>query len=183
MEAPIEEELKYPIGQVPDQEFADRGFDETIRDVLLLEIKMLPSTVEMAIQNLDEAQLHTPYRDGGWTINQVIHHLADSHMNAYMRFKCGVTEGTPTIKTYDQDAWAMLSDNSLPVNISITLLHALHARWFQFLKSLNEEDWKRTIYHPELKEEITLWQLLKNYAWHGKHHVAHIMQLRKRNNW
>lgn len=177
------EKLRYPVGRISEQEFANEPFSETVKDVLLLEIKMLPSTIEMSIQNLDEAHLQTPYRPGGWTVNQVVHHLADSHINAYTRFKLGLTESNPIIQPYDQDLWAQLPDNQLPVNISITLLHALHARWFALLKSLKEEDWQRTIFHPEEKIEITLWQLLKNYAWHGRHHVAHIMQLRERNKW
>lgn len=140
--------------------------------------------MEIAIQNLDEHQLQTPYRDGGWTVHQLVHHIADSHMNAYMRFRLGLTENNPTIKTYNQDAWALLNDvKLLPANISITLLHALHKRLVAMLEDLNDEEWSRTVFHPEQKKEISVWDLLGMYAWHGKHHVAHITNLRERNNW
>ena len=117
---------------------------------------MLPSILEFAIQNLDDDQLDTPYRPDGWTVQQVVHHIADSHMNAYMRFKLGLTEDNPIIKPYDQEAWAILSDTKkLPINISLTLLHALHARWYQLMYDMPEDQWQRTVYHPERKIEIT----------------------------
>jgi uncharacterized damage-inducible protein DinB len=151
---------------------------------LIDEIKALPSDLEYAIQNLDEAQLQTSYRAGGWTIHQVVHHVADSHINAYVRFKLGLTEENPVIKPYDENAWATLPDaQQLPINISITLLHALHARWCGCMDDMNESQWQRTVYHPERKTEMSLWQLLKSYAWHGKHHTAHILKLRERMNW
>lgn len=177
-------DLRYPIGKLADQPYSQKEYDEGLKESLLQEIKVLPQALEYAIINLDAAQLETPYRDGGWTVQQVVHHVPDSHMNAYIRFKLGLTEDRPTIKPYDEAAWAKLSDTShTPVNISLTLLHALHARWYELLKNMGEDDWKKTVYHPEHKKDISLWGLLKTYAWHGKHHVAHINALRKRMDW
>lgn len=181
--APVED-FRYPIGKEDEQSAFESPFNEQLKRSLIDEIKMLPSNLEYAIQNLDEAQLQTSYRPGGWTIHQLVHHVADSHMNAYVRFKLGLTEENPVIKPYDQDAWANLPDSEkLPVNISITLLHALHARWCQLMTDMDETQWQRTIYHPERKIELSLWQLLKSYAWHGKHHTAQILKLRERMNW
>jgi uncharacterized damage-inducible protein DinB len=178
------EDLRYPIGKEEEQEEYGSEYDEQLKIQLLTDIKMLPSGLEYAIQNLDAAQLETSYRPGGWTVKQLVHHVADSHINAYTRFKLGLTEDNPTIKPYDQEEWAKLSDTEkLPVNISLTLLHAVHARWCQLMSDLNESQWQRTIYHPERKVKITLWQLLKSYAWHSRHHTAHITKLRERMNW
>ncbi len=164
------EHLKYPIGKYIEQSFSDTQLREWLFD-----IQTLPQHVEHAILNLDEAQLDTPYRPGGWTLKQVVHHVADSHMNAYIRFKLGLTEDNPTIKPYDGSAWALLADTSkLPINISITLLFALHMRWVEILKSITVEQWNRTVFHPEHQKQMTLWYLLGMYAWHGKHHVAHL---------
>lgn len=179
-----EVDLRYPIGKMNEQSFSKDSYDKELKDVLLREIKITPSLLENAISNLDEKQLNTPYRDGGWTVKEVVHHVADSHMNAYMRFKLGLTENNPIIKTYEEAEWAKLSDTkNLPVNISLTLLHALHIRWVEILNNMSEEDWQRTIYHPEHKRNISLWDLLKIYAWHGKHHAAHITALRERMGW
>ncbi len=173
------ENLSYPIGKYQAKPFSKKQKDEW-----LLDLKFLPSELELAIQDLDEAQLQTPYREGGWTVHQLVHHIADSHMNAYMRFRLGLTENNPTIKTYDQDAWVLLNDvKVLPINISITLLHSLHRRLVAMLEGLEDDKWERTVYHPEQLKEITLWHLLGMYSWHGKHHVAHIKNLRERNNW
>ncbi len=178
-------DLRYPIGKVEDQPFADKGaYSEKTKEAHLLDIQNCPGLLENAVLNLDEHQLNTPYRDGGWTLKQVVHHVADSHMNAYVRFKLALTENNPVIKPYDEVAWANLSDTqNLPVNISLTLLHALHLRWVTFMKNMTEADWQRTIFHPEHKRSITLWNLLGSYAWHGKHHTAHITSLRERMNW
>lgn len=182
---PVETDLRYPIGKVEDQLFSNKGdYEEKVKDAFLLDIQMCPSLLEHAISNLDEQQLNVPYRDGGWTSKQVIHHVADSHMNAYIRFKLALTEDNPTIKPYDEAAWAALSDTTnLPVNISLTLLHALHLRWVELMKNMSETDWQKTIYHPEQKRTITLWNMLGTYAWHGKHHAAHITSLRVRMGW
>lgn len=170
----------YPIGKYDPQPFSIPKKVEWLAD-----IKFLPLQLENAILNLDEQQLQTPYRDGGWTVHQLVHHVADSHMNAYIRFKLGLTEDNPVIKPYDEKQWALLNDvQKLPVNISITLLHALHARWFEALKYVKDDEWNnRTVFHPEHKRTMRLWYLLGLYAWHGKHHVAHITSLRERNNW
>jgi hypothetical protein len=161
---------RYPIGKYQPQPYSDKQLKEWLND-----IKFLPASLENSILNLDEAQLNTPYRDGGWTIKQLVHHVADSHMNAYTRFKLALTEEVPTIKTYDEKKWAELKDSeNLPPNISLTLLHALHARWYEMIKGLTQEEWEnKKIYHPEHKKEITLWHLLGMYSWHGRHHVAH----------
>ena len=171
---------RYPIGVYELQPFSIEQKIEWLAD-----IKFLPLTLEQSILNLDEAQLQTPYREGGWTVHQLVHQIADSHMNAYIRFKLGLTEENPTIKPYDENAWAKLHDvEKLPINVSITLLHALHIRWHEALKYVNDEEWNnRTVFHPEQKKTMRLWYLLGLYAWHGKHHVAHITSLRESMKW
>jgi DinB superfamily len=172
-------DLQYPIGMYQPQPFSTALKESWLQDIL-----NLPQRAEFAIQNLDEAQLDTPYREHGWTIKQLIHHMADSHINAYCRFKLGLTETNPTIKTYEEKLWAELNDvEQVPINISITLLFALHTRWHATLKDLPDESWNRTVIHPEHGKILTLWYLLGSYAWHGKHHVAHITNLRNRNHW
>lgn len=175
----MQEDLRYPIGPYEPQDYAD-----DLREQWLADIKFLPQAIEHAVANLDEFQLQTPYRDGGWTVHQLVHHIADSHMNAYCRFKLGYTEEVPTIRPYEEKLWAVTADvQHLPINISITLLHALHARWHEFLNHLSPADWQRTVYHPEHKKEFSLWVLLGMYAWHGRHHTAHIAGLRERKGW
>ncbi len=172
-------DLRYPIGK-----YEPKTFSEELKNEWLREIKLLPTHIEHAVLNLDEAQLNESYRPDGWTLIQVVHHLADSHMNAYCRFKLGLTEDNPVIKTFDEKRWAELDDvKEIPINMSITILHALHARLYASLKNLKDDSWNRTIFHPEQKKEITLWFLLGMYAWHGKHHVAHINSLRERMGW
>ncbi|HLY69160.1 MAG TPA: putative metal-dependent hydrolase [Puia sp.] len=172
-------DLRYPIGKYESQPFSEKQKEEWLND-----IKFLPQLIENSILNLDKTQLDTPYRQEGWTVHQLVHHVADSHLNAYIRFKLGLTEDNPTIRTYEEKLWAELNDvKSLPVNISITLLYALHTRWHAALKDLDEPAWQRTVFHPLLEKKITLWFLLGMYAWHGKHHVAHITELRARQRW
>jgi hypothetical protein len=172
-------DLRYPIGKYEPQPFSDRQKREWLQD-----IQFLPGLVEQAIENLDEKQLETPYRDGGWTVKQVVHHVADSHINAYTRMKLGLTEDKPTIKPYEEQLWADLNDvKAVPINISITLLYALHTRWHFAIRDLDNETWKRTVIHPAAGKELSLWYLLGSYAWHGKHHVAHITSLRERKGW
>ena len=172
-------DLRYPIGKYQSQPFSGQQKQEWLND-----IKFLPLALENAILNLDASQLETPYRDGGWTIKQVVHHVADSHINAYCRFKLGLTEENPTIKPYEESLWANLKDTqNLPVNISITLLHALHVRLYELLINITDEEFNRTVFHPEHKKEISLWYLLGMYAWHSKHHTAHITSLRERMKW
>ena len=170
---------RYPIGKYESRPFSEQQKGEWLND-----IKFLPQLLENAILNLDENQLQTPYRDGGWTIQQVVHHVADSHVNAYCRFKLGLTEDNPTIRPYEEKLWTELNDvANIPINISITLLYALHTRWHAAISDLTLRQWERPVFHPEHKKEMTLWYLLGNYAWHGKHHVAHITSLRERNKW
>lgn len=166
---------RYPIGKYQPQPFSEEQLMDWLND-----IKFLPTSLEHSIINLDEHQLNTPYREGGWKIRQLIHHVADSHMNAYVRFKLALTEDLPVIKTYQEKLWAELPDSDrLPANISLTLLHALHARWYETIKNLTREEWEnKKIYHPEHKKEISLWYMLGMYAWHGRHHVAHVVNAR-----
>jgi hypothetical protein len=178
-----DERLRYPVGRENEQAEFKKEFSSALKNSLMTDIQMLPSSLEFAIQNLDAAQFETPYRPGGWTVQQLVHHVADSHMHAYIRFKLALTENNPAIKPYDQEAWALLPDSNLPVNLSITLLFSLHARWHKLMQEMNESEWKRTIYHPERKIELTLWDLLKSYAWHSRHHVAHNLKLRQINGW
>lgn len=173
------EDFRYPIGSYVPQPFSHKQ-----KETWLLDIKFLPEEMEIAVQNLDEHQLQTPYREGGWTVHQLVHHVADSHMNAYVRFRLGLTEENPTIKPYEEKEWAKLNDvKTLPINVSLTLLHALHQRWYATIKDLSEDEWERTIVHPEHKKQMSLWHLLGMYAWHGKHHLRHITALRERNGW
>ena len=173
------EDLRYPTGKFIPQVFSNNVLSE-----LLLEIEVLPKTLEFSILNLDEYQLDEPYRPDGWTVKQVVHHVADSHMNALMRLKLTLTEENPTIKPYEEKDWANLEDvKTVPINVSLTMVHAIHAKLLAIFKSLNEEQWNRTFYHPENKATTTLWTLLGIYAWHGKHHVAHINNLRERRGW
>lgn len=175
----MQEDLRYPIGHYEPQDYS-----EDLKAQWLADIKFLPQLLEQATANLDEFQLQTPYREGGWTVHQLVHHVADSHMNAYCRFKLGYTEETPTIRPYEEKLWAITADaEHLPINISITLLHALHARWHEFLNHFAPADWQRTVYHPGHGKEFTLWALLGMYAWHGRHHAAHITGLRERMGW
>lgn len=170
---------RYPIGKVQLVEYSEKEKDSRIADVLFL-----PRMLEYAVLNLDEMQIQTPYREGGWTIHQLVHHLADSHMNSFIRFKLALTEDNPSIKPYDEDQWSRLPDvSNMPINISITLLHSLHRRWHTLLESMSEQDFQRTVFHPEHQRNISLWDMLLIYAWHGKHHVAHITNLRELNGW
>lgn len=172
-------DFRYPIGTFLPQAYSNELKEEWISD-----IQFLPNAIEAALHNLDEAQLHTPYRDGGWTVHQLVHHIADSHMNAYIRFKLGYTETIPTIRPYEEQLWAETADvKDLPVNISITLLYALHQRWSYFLKSLTNADWEKKVFHPASQKELTLWHLLGMYSWHSRHHTAHITALRERMEW
>jgi uncharacterized damage-inducible protein DinB len=170
---------RYPIGK-----YEPKPFSEEQKQEWLKAIAQLPEELEIEVQHLDAAQLNTPYREGGWTVQQLIHHMADSHMNAYIRFKLGLTENKPTIKPYNEKAWALLPDNdTVPINVSLTLLHSLHKRWHATMKDLTQADFERTVIHPEQGRELSLWLLLGLYAWHGKHHKAHIQALKDKMNW
>ncbi|HZQ18805.1 MAG TPA: bacillithiol transferase BstA [Terriglobales bacterium] len=170
---------RYPIGK-----FHYEGTpSKEQRAKFISDIEQTPSAIRAAVKDLSPQQLDTPYREGGWTVRQVVHHVPDSHMNAYVRFKLALTEDEPTIKPYAEDRWAKLADTqSTPIEVSLVLLENLHARWVCLLRSLSEEDWKRTLRHPELGV-MPLEKNLAMYAWHGTHHRAHITELRKRMNW
>ena len=173
------EDLRYPVGKF---KYDGPPGDEQ-KKAFLDEIAATPANLRAAVKGLSDAQLDTPYRPGGWTVRQVVHHLPDSHMNSYVRFKLALTEDDPTIKPYAEDRWAELADSkATPIEVSLTLLDSLHDRWVRLLRSLSGEEWKKTFRHPVLGS-MTLEKTLALYAWHGKHHVAHITELRKRKSW
>ena len=172
-------DLRYPIG-----EFAYKGPNTPEqRQALLHHIEQAPGRLREAVKGLSERQLDTPYRPQGWTVRQVAHHVPDSHLNAYIRFKLALTEEEPTIKPYAEDRWARLADTqATPVEVSLALLDSLHDRWLRLMRSFEPDDWKRTFRHPE-RGVVSLEMNLAIYAWHGRHHVAHITSLRERNGW
>jgi hypothetical protein len=172
-------DLRYPIGKF---HFDGHLTDDQRRNALN-DIASTPANLRLAVKDLSEPQLDTPYRPDGWTVRQVVHHVPDSHMNAYIRFKLALTEEEPTIKPYEQQLWADLGDTkSTPIEVSLTLLDSLHERWGQLLSSLTPRDWKLTFRHPELGL-VSLERNLALYAWHGRHHVAHVTELRQRMSW
>ncbi len=173
-------DLSYPIGP-----FAPEGdYPELRRAELVEEVRALPSALRAAVSGLDDARLDTPYRPDGWTVRQVVHHVADSHMNSLTRFKLALTEENPTIRPYDEAAWARLDDTRVaPVEMSLALVEALHERWVLLLRSMGEADWARTFVHPERGATMRLDTNLALYAWHGRHHVAHVTGLRGRMGW
>jgi hypothetical protein len=172
-------DARYPIGRFTP----DPSPTQDTRNRHIEQISGLPGRMRQAIAGLTKDQLDTPYRDGGWTIRQVVHHVPDSHLNAYVRFKWTMTEDAPTIKAYDETAWAELQDSELtPVDVSLTLLESLHARWTVLLRSLRPEDFQRRFIHPDSGPHDLDW-LLGLYSWHGNHHVAHITSLRERMGW
>jgi len=172
-------DLRYPIGK-----FHFEGpLTESLKQASLADIARAPANLRAAVNGLSDVQLDTPYRPGGWTVRQVVHHVPDSHLNSYVRFKLALTEDEPTIKPYAEDRWAELADTkSTPIEVSLTLLESLHDRWVRLLRSLTPEEWKRTFRHPELGA-MTLEKTLALYAWHGRHHVTHITSLRERERW
>jgi hypothetical protein len=173
------EDLRYPIGKFSyDKESTPQKRSAWMRD-----ISELPVHLRKAVSGLSAAQLDTPYREGGWTVRQVVHHFADSHMNAFTRFKLALTEDAPQIKPYDEKAWATTADvHGQDIELSLMLLQGLHARWSALLSSLAPEQLDRTFLHPENGVQ-KLDRTLQTYAWHSKHHVAHITRLRERNGW
>ena len=173
-------DLSYPIGKF---EWTGPGTPEQ-RKRLIAQIAAMPAKFRAAISGLTPKQLDTPYRPGGWTVRQVIHHVPDSHMNAFIRFKLALTEEKPTIKPYQEQLWANLADAAkTPVETSLALLDTLHARWVVLLRSLKPEDFSRLLIHPEHSAPMSLDMLLADYAWHGAHHTAHITALRDRMGW
>jgi uncharacterized damage-inducible protein DinB len=174
----MEADLRYPIGKFQSVE----QLSETQRREFIDAIAEAPSHLSAAVAGLKPEQIDTPYRPGGWTVRQVTHHVPDSHMNAFVRFKLALTEDVPTIKPYNESLWAELADAAAPIEPSLALLDSLHKRWVHLLRSLKPADWARKFRHPE-RGVMTLDETLALYAWHGRHHVAHITSLRERNGW
>ena len=174
-----ERSLQYPIGALE----SDASLDEAGRERHLRSIETLPERLRQAVDGLDDDQLDTPYRPGGWTVRQVVHHLVDSHVNAYVRFKLAATESEPTIRVYDEKAWARESEAATaPVGLSLDLLEALHRRWVVWMRDLPEDAWSRGLRHPE-SGPMNLSQLLSVYGWHSEHHLAHVLRVREREGW
>lgn len=170
---------RYPIGASPRSESIDAAHIPSY----IASLAALPENLRSAVYGLSDAQLDTPYREGGWTARQVVHHVADSHINAYVRTRLALTEDWPVIKPYDEKLWAELADaRTLPVEVSLEILHPLHRRWVALFKSLSGADWQRGYQHPE-RGRTTLLQAIALYDWHSRHHVAHIAELRKSKGW
>lgn len=174
-------DLRYPVGEFQRPTAELSGTD---RATMIDQIAQTPANFRAAVKGLNEMQLNSPYRPGGWTVRQVVHHVADSHMNAYIRFKLALTEDTPTVKPYDEAKWAELIDGrTAPIEESLSLLESLHMRWVMLLKGMKSTDFRRMLNHPEWKKPGPVDELLAMYSWHGRHHCAHITELRKRENW
>jgi len=174
------EKEKYPIGSfIPPEETSFEDLQNQIET-----ISEFPDKLEKLVEGLNKEQWNTCYRRNGWTIKQVVHHLADSHMNSYIRFKLALTEDIPTVKPYFEDRWAELGDNdSTDVSVSLLLLKALHVKWVNLIKSMSEEDFEKSFFHPEHGKEFTLKEILALYSWHCNHHYAQIEELLKRKGW
>src|SRR6202035_4062079 len=172
-------DLSYPIGKYEHQE----SLAPAERDIAIAQIAATPQGLREDVAGLSQQQFDTPYRPGGWTVRQVVHHVPDSHLNSYVRFKLALTEDEPTIKPYDEALWAKLNDSQeTPLEVSLTLLEALHKRWITLLRGMQPGDFARRLKHPE-RGTMTLDDALTTYSWHGKHHVAHITSLRHRMSW
>ncbi|HEY1806810.1 MAG TPA: bacillithiol transferase BstA [Terracidiphilus sp.] len=175
---PDQEDLRYPIGKLqPPAESTP-----AVRAAEIETLRRLPGQLRVAVAGLSESQLDTPYRDGGWTVRQVVHHFADSHANSYVRFKLALTEDWPTIKPYDEAAWARLPDSRQAIEPSLIFIDGLHARLVELLESMSEEDFERGFNHPE-RGRVNLATNLAIYEWHSRHHTAHITNLRARKGW
>lgn len=172
-------DLRYPVGKYERRDTLTP--DE--RTSMIAEIAETPARMRKAIAGLTDSQLETPYREGGWAVRQVVHHVPDSHLNSYTRFKLALTEEHPTIRPYDEAKWAELSDSrDTPIETSLTLLESLHDRWTRLLRAMSADDYRRTLHHPD-SGVMSLDTMLTLYAWHGRHHVAHITSLRERMGW
>jgi hypothetical protein len=170
---------RYPIGKYSKP----ASFDDAWRAAAIAAIEHTPRKLREAVSGLTNAQLDTPYRDGGWTVRQLVHHVADSHVNAYVRTRLALTEENPPVKPYDESKWAELADaKTMPIEPSLAIIDALHARWVHLLKTLSSGAFTRTMYHPE-HGTLVLDGMLAIYAWHGPHHTAHVTRLRERNGW
>ena len=174
------ETLKYPIGQaeIPEE------ITMMVVSAAIERIAALPDQLRQAVANLEDKQLDSPYRPEGWTLRQVVHHVAESHMNGFIRFKWALTEDTPKIKAYNEQFWSGYSDvREAPVDISLNLLSALHTKWTFLMKSISDEEWSRQYFHPEAKRAYMLKESVLIYDWHGRHHLAHITSLKNRMKW
>src|SRR5687767_7320901 len=174
------ESLRYPVGKAP----RITELDSATRTRLIDTIARTPEQYRSLVAGLSDAQLDTPYRPGGWTVRQVVHHVPDSHMNAYLRMKFGLTEQQPQVKPYDQETWAQTPEiATTPISVSLDLLESLHERWVRLMKGMKDQDFARLINHPEWSAPLSLDMVAAHYAWHGRHHVGHISELRKRKGW
>lgn len=174
------DKLKYPIGRLDK----NQAFTEKNRRKWIKTIKKLPKRLNKTVSKLNDQQLDTPYRPGGWTVRQVIHHMADSHVNSYIRFRWALTEDSPMIKAYEEKSWAELPDaKDSDIDASLLMLGGIHERWTRLLESMSEEDFARELGHPEWKNNLSLNFMCSLYAWHCKHHLAHITELIKRKGW
>ncbi len=169
MEAETLEKLKYPIGK-----FIWKHYDENERKDFIETIASFSNNIKSLVENLNDEQLEKTYRPGGWTLRQVVHHCADSHMNAFIRFKLALTENKPTIKAYEEQLWAEQADYKLPVQVSLSLIEGLHARWVSLLKSMKTADFEAKYIHPQSGKELDLNYMLALYNWHCRHHLGHI---------
>lgn len=174
----MSEDLRYPIGDFN----ADVEITPELRQSYIETIEDLPENIIKAIEGLNEEQIDTRYRPEGWTVRQVIHHVADSHLNSFCRFKLALTEDHPTIRPYYEDRWATLPDSKMPVDVSLKIIEGIHQRWAEILISMTDDDFRRELIHPE-SGNWTLEKMLGLYDWHSKHHTAHITSLRQRNGW
>jgi hypothetical protein len=170
---------RYPIGKFEQREH----YSQEEINTAIEQIQSLPARLAQAIHGLADTQLDTPYREGGWTLRQVVHHVADSHMNAYIRTKWTLTEEAPTIKAYLEKLWAETADNTSSPAVSIELLKSLHQRWVSLLKTLTTSQLHRIFNHPQTGKEVPLDRMIAMYAWHGDHHLTHIINLKKSRNW
>lgn len=171
-------DLRFPVGERPQQ----TSYSSQEREVFIQTIEDAPKKLARAVDGFTIAQLDTPYREGGWTVREVVHHMADSHINGFVRMKLALTEDTPTISTYGRNEWPKLADSRMPIDVSVMLLTALHARWIVLLRFVPDQDWTRGFRNPQTGL-ITLEQALAIYDWHSRHHVAHITELRTRMGW
>lgn len=170
---------RYPIGKFT----AHPSYSQEEIDKYINQVEALPPLLSKEIQGLTSSQLDTPYREGGWTLRQVIHHLADSHMNAFVRMKWALTEDSPLIKAYNEKAWAETPDTKMEPDVSLTFLDALHTKWTVLIKSLSEADLQKEFVHPDTKRSTPLNRMIAMYAWHGNHHLAHITRLKEKQGW
>jgi len=174
------QQLKYPIGNFKAPETYSMSENRKRIEI----IRNLPDAMSKSIGSLNTAQLDTPYRPEGWTIRQLVHHVADSHINAFTRFKLGLTETNPTIRPYDQSAWCEMSDaKNLEPAVSMKIIEGIHGRWAHVLENMSDSDFNREIFHPEMNKSLHLGTMLALYSWHSSHHLAHINKLKERMNW